>query len=152
MSTLPRRRSIPVHIGAVVVGGGAPVAVQSMTNTDTADIERTAQQSADLARAGSELVRITVDREQAAKAVPHIRDRLLAMGVTVPLIGDFADWLPIPYHFVFERDGQILGVHKRRFGRFRDVYDIDMSADAARSLDRRLVLAAAVGMDALQAR
>ena len=70
----------------------------------------------------------------------------------VPFIGDFADWLPIPYHFVFERDGQILGVHKRRFGRFRDVYDIDMSADAARSLDRRLVLAAAVGLDALQAR
>ena len=70
----------------------------------------------------------------------------------VPFIGDFADWLPIPYHFVFERDGKILGVHKRRFGRFRDVYDIDMSADAARSVDRRLVLAAAVGMDALQAR
>jgi hypothetical protein len=70
----------------------------------------------------------------------------------VPLIGDFADWLPIPYHFVFERDGQILGVHKRRIGRLRDVYDIDMSADIAWSLDRRLVLAAAVGMDALQAR
>lgn len=70
----------------------------------------------------------------------------------VPFIGDFADWLPIPYHFVFERDGRILGVHKRRFGRFRDVYDIDMSADTPRSLDRRLVLAAAVGMDALQAR
>ena len=52
----------------------------------------------------------------------------------VPFIGEIADWLPIPYHFVFERDGQILGVHKRRFGRFRDVYDIDMSADAARSL------------------
>jgi hypothetical protein len=70
----------------------------------------------------------------------------------VPFIGDVADWLPIPYHFVFERDGQTLGVHKRRFGRFRDVYDIDMSADRTRSLDRRLVLAAAVGMDALQAR
>jgi hypothetical protein len=70
----------------------------------------------------------------------------------VPLIGDVADWLPIPYHFVFERDGQTLGLHKRRFGRFRDVYDIDMSADSARTLDRRLVLAAAVGMDALQAR
>ena len=70
----------------------------------------------------------------------------------VPLIGDVADWLPIPYHFVFERDGQPLGVHKRRFGRFRDVYDIDMSQDSARTLDRRLVLAAAVGMDALQAR
>jgi uncharacterized protein YxjI len=70
----------------------------------------------------------------------------------VPVVGDFADWLPIPYHFTFERDGKELGVHKRRFGKLRDVYDIDMSADAARTLDRRLVLAAAVGMDALQAR
>jgi uncharacterized protein YxjI len=70
----------------------------------------------------------------------------------VPFIGDFADWLPIPYHFKFERDGRELGVHKRRFGKFRDIYDIDMSADAGRTLDRRLVLAAAVGMDALQAR
>jgi hypothetical protein len=70
----------------------------------------------------------------------------------VPVIGEFANWLPIPYHFVFERDGQILGTHRRRLGRFRDVYDIDMSADPGRSLDRRLVLAAAVGMDALQAR
>jgi (E)-4-hydroxy-3-methylbut-2-enyl-diphosphate synthase len=86
---ISRRKSIPVDVGGVTVGGDAPIVVQSMTNTDTADIERTAQQSADLARAGSELVRITVDREQAAKAVPHIRDRLLAMGVTVPLIGDF---------------------------------------------------------------
>ncbi len=78
---------------------------------------------------------------------------ILRRGVgLVPVIGDFANWLPIPYHFVFERDGRILGVHRRRFGRFRDVYDIDMSADAERSLDRRLVLAAAVGMDALQAR
>ena len=70
----------------------------------------------------------------------------------VPFIGDFADWLPIPYHFTFERDGQELGSHKRRIGRFRDIYDIDMSSDARRTLDRRLVLAAAVGMDALQAR
>jgi hypothetical protein len=70
----------------------------------------------------------------------------------VPFIGDFADWLPIPYHFTFERDGHELGVHKRRIGKFRDIYDIDMSGDPARSLDRRLVLAAAVGMDALQAR
>ena len=70
----------------------------------------------------------------------------------VPFIGDFADWLPIPYHFTFERDGRELGVHKRRIGKFRDIYDIDMSADAGRTLDRRLVLAAAVGMDALQAR
>ena len=67
-------------------------------------------------------------------------------------IGDFADWLPIPYHFKFERDGLELGVHKRRIGKFRDIYDIDMSADEGRTLDRRLVLAAAVGMDALQAR
>jgi (E)-4-hydroxy-3-methylbut-2-enyl-diphosphate synthase len=86
---IARRKSIPVDVGGVTVGGDAPIVVQSMTNTDTADIERTAQQSADLARAGSELVRITVDREQAAKAVPHIRDRLLQMGVTVPLVGDF---------------------------------------------------------------
>lgn len=70
----------------------------------------------------------------------------------VPFIGDFADWLPIPYHFTFERDGRELGVHRRRLGKFRDVYDIDMSADVGRTLDRRLVLAVAVGMDALQAR
>jgi (E)-4-hydroxy-3-methylbut-2-enyl-diphosphate synthase len=74
---------------AVIVGGDAPVVVQSMTNTDTADIEATARQIAALARAGSELVRITVDRNEAAAAVPHIRDRLMAMGVTAPLIGDF---------------------------------------------------------------
>ena len=70
----------------------------------------------------------------------------------VPFIGDFANWLPIPYHFTFERDGRELGVHKRRIGRFRDIYDIDMSGDPGRTLDRRLVLAAAVAMDALQAR
>jgi len=75
--------------GAVVVGGGAPIAVQSMTNTDTADIESTARQVAALHRAGSEFVRITVDRDEAAAAVPHIRDRLLAKGVHVPLVGDF---------------------------------------------------------------
>src|SRR5208337_3547382 len=71
------------------VGGGAPVVVQSMTNTDTADVEATARQIAALARAGSELVRITVDRDEAAAAVPKIRDRLAAMGVGAPLIGDF---------------------------------------------------------------
>jgi (E)-4-hydroxy-3-methylbut-2-enyl-diphosphate synthase len=76
-------------IGAVTVGGGAPVIVQSMTNTDTADIEATALQVAALARAGSELVRITVDRDEAAAAVPHIRDRLAQMDCLVPLIGDF---------------------------------------------------------------
>ncbi len=89
-STLvPRRASIPVDVGGVVIGGDAPIVVQSMTNTDTADVEGTARQSADLARAGSEIVRITVDRDEAAKAVPKIRDRLLQMGVKVPLVGDF---------------------------------------------------------------
>ena len=89
MSTLPRRRSIPVQIGAVVVGGGAPVAVQSMTNTDTADVESTVRQVQDLARAGSELVRITVNTDEAAAAVPHIAERLARAGVFVPLVGDF---------------------------------------------------------------
>jgi (E)-4-hydroxy-3-methylbut-2-enyl-diphosphate synthase len=84
-----RRKSHAVMVGQVQVGGGAPVVVQSMTNTDTADIEGTACQTADLARAGSELVRITVDRDESAKAVPHIRDRLDQMGVSVPLVGDF---------------------------------------------------------------
>ena len=84
-----RRPSVAVKIGAVTVGGSAPVVVQSMTNTDTADVEGTARQTAELARAGSELVRITVDRDEAAKAVPHIRDRLDRLGVNVPLIGDF---------------------------------------------------------------
>jgi (E)-4-hydroxy-3-methylbut-2-enyl-diphosphate synthase len=86
---IPRRRSIAVEIGGVRIGGGAPIVVQSMTNTDTADVEKTARQTAELARAGSELVRVTVDRPEAARAVPHIRDRLRQLGVTVPLIGDF---------------------------------------------------------------
>src|ERR1700731_3222140 len=90
---LPRRRAIGVRIGAgkaaVTVGGRAPIIVQSMTNTDTADAEATAVQVAALARAGSELVRITVDRAEAAAAVPHIRDRLGKMDCHVPLIGDF---------------------------------------------------------------
>ena len=87
----PARRLITqsVNIGGVKVGGGAPIIVQSMTNTDTADIEATARQVAALARAGSELVRITVDRDEAARAVPYIRDRLAQMRVNVPLIGDF---------------------------------------------------------------
>jgi (E)-4-hydroxy-3-methylbut-2-enyl-diphosphate synthase len=75
--------------GAIMVGGGAPIVVQSMTNTDTADIAGTVAQVAALAREGSELVRITVDRDEAAAAVPHIREKLDKMGVTVPLIGDF---------------------------------------------------------------
>ncbi|MGA9828043.1 MAG: flavodoxin-dependent (E)-4-hydroxy-3-methylbut-2-enyl-diphosphate synthase [Rhodanobacteraceae bacterium] len=87
--TRPRRASVGVAIGNVVVGGDAPVVVQSMTNTDTADIASTARQVAELARAGSELVRITVNTPEAAAAVPRIRERLDMMGVEVPLIGDF---------------------------------------------------------------
>ena len=87
--TTPRRDSVAVDVGGVTVGGGAPIVVQSMTNTDTADVDSTAKQVAALAEAGSEIVRITVDRDEAAKAVPHIRDRLMLMGVDVPLVGDF---------------------------------------------------------------
>lgn len=84
-----RRVSVPVKVGHVTVGGDAPIVVQSMTNTDTVDEIRTAIQVADLARAGSELVRITVNNEDAARAVPGIRQRLDDMGVEVPLVGDF---------------------------------------------------------------
>src|SRR5271166_5456954 len=84
-----RHRTVAVKVGNVTVGGGAPVVVQSMTNTDTADAEGTAKQVAALARAGSELVRITVDRDEAAAAVPHIKERILQLGVDVPIVGDF---------------------------------------------------------------
>ena len=84
-----RHRTIAVKVGNVTVGGGAPVVVQSMTNTDTADADATARQVAALARAGSELVRITVDRDEAAAAVPHIKERLIKMNVDVPIVGDF---------------------------------------------------------------
>jgi len=84
-----RRKSVGVDVGGIMVGGGAPVVVQSMTNTDTADIAATVAQVAALARAGSELVRITVDRDEAAAAVPHIKERLLKQGVTAPIVGDF---------------------------------------------------------------
>ncbi|WP_240539882.1 flavodoxin-dependent (E)-4-hydroxy-3-methylbut-2-enyl-diphosphate synthase [Salinarimonas soli] len=86
---LPRRRTVPVAVGHVIVGGGAPIVVQSMTNTDTADVDATVAQTAALARAGSEIVRITVDRDEAAAAVPRIRERLDRLGVDVPLVGDF---------------------------------------------------------------
>ncbi|MFC3704042.1 flavodoxin-dependent (E)-4-hydroxy-3-methylbut-2-enyl-diphosphate synthase [Devosia honganensis] len=85
----PRRQSVGVNVGGVMVGGGAPVVVQSMTNTDTADIDATVRQVMQLSRAGSEIVRITVDRDESAAAVPHIRDRLASMGYDVPLVGDF---------------------------------------------------------------
>src|SRR3984893_8539703 len=86
---LERRQSVPVNVGNVTVGGGAPVVVQSMTNTDTADADGTVKQVAALARAGSEIVRITVDRDEAAAAVPHIKDKLRKMNVDVPIVGDF---------------------------------------------------------------
>src|ERR1700760_4255264 len=84
-----RHQTTQVMVGNVAVGGGAPIVVQSMTNTDTADVESTIAQVAALSRAGSELVRITVDREEAAAAVPHIRDALRKRGISTPLIGDF---------------------------------------------------------------
>jgi len=84
-----RHKTTQVMVGNVAVGGGAPIVVQSMTNTDTADVAGTVAQIAALARAGSELVRITVDRDEAAAAVPHIRDELRKRGITTPLIGDF---------------------------------------------------------------
>lgn len=87
--TSERHKTTPALVGGVEVGGTAPVVVQSMTNTDTADIQSTTNQVIALAKAGSELVRITVDRDEAAAAVPHIRDAILAQGVDVPLVGDF---------------------------------------------------------------
>ncbi len=85
----PRRQSIAVNVGGVMVGGDNPVVVQSMTNTDTADVDSTVAQVAALAKAGSELVRITVDRDESAIGVPKIRERLDRLGINVPLIGDF---------------------------------------------------------------
>src|SRR6201999_1333428 len=83
-----RHQTTQVMVGNVAVGGGAPIVVQSMTNTDTADVKATVAQVAALSRAGSKMVRITVDREEAAAAVPHIRDGLRKQGITTPLIGD----------------------------------------------------------------
>jgi (E)-4-hydroxy-3-methylbut-2-enyl-diphosphate synthase len=84
-----RRASVGVRVGPVTIGGHAPIVVQSMTNTDTADVDATVAQVAALAQAGSEIVRITVDRDEAAAAVPKIRERLDRLGVSVPLVGDF---------------------------------------------------------------
>jgi (E)-4-hydroxy-3-methylbut-2-enyl-diphosphate synthase len=89
MNVQMRHKTVAVDVGGVMVGGAAPIVVQSMTNTDTADVESTAQQVAALARAGSELVRITVDRDEAAAAVPQIKERLAQMNVAVPIVGDF---------------------------------------------------------------
>jgi (E)-4-hydroxy-3-methylbut-2-enyl-diphosphate synthase len=89
LSEIPKRPSQAVAVGDVVIGGDAPVVVQSMTNTDTADIEATVLQTLELAEAGSEIVRITVNNKEAAEAVPHIRERLWLKGCNVPLVGDF---------------------------------------------------------------
>lgn len=89
MSGINRRKSMQVMVGGVTVGGNAPIVVQSMTNTDTADIDETVDQIDHLHLSGSELVRITVNNDAAAKAVPHIKEKLLNRGVTVPIIGDF---------------------------------------------------------------
>src|SRR5271165_6143775 len=86
---ISRRLSMGVKVGTVSIGGGAPIVVQSMTNTDTADVEGTVAQVKALARAGSELVRVTVNNDEAAAAVPHIRERLEALAIRVPLVGDF---------------------------------------------------------------
>ena len=86
---IERRRTVPVNVGGVLVGGNNPIVVQSMTNTDTVDVDGTALQVEQLARAGSELVRITVNTRQAAAAVPHIVEKLGERGITVPIIGDF---------------------------------------------------------------
>ncbi len=89
MSNINRRDSVAVNVDGVKVGGANPIVVQSMTNTDTVDVAGTAQQVEELARAGSELVRVTVNTRQAAAAVPHIVERLGERGVSVPIIGDF---------------------------------------------------------------
>src|SRR5580704_359328 len=89
MAEIKRRRSVAVNVGGVRVGGSNPIVVQSMTNTDTADVTSTVNQVMALAKAGSELVRVTVNTEAAAAAVPKIVDTLRMLGVTVPIIGDF---------------------------------------------------------------
>src|SRR5512133_591569 len=89
MAVRPRRKAVVVDVGGVKMGGDHPIVVQSMTNTDTADVASTVNQVMALARAGSELVRVTVNTEEAARAVPRIVDTIKAFGVTVPIIGDF---------------------------------------------------------------
>ena len=89
LGNLNRRKSIPVKVGNIIVGGDSPIIIQSMTNTDTADIDSTYKQILDLSNAGSEIVRVTVDREDSAKALPYIKEKLLKKGCEVPLVGDF---------------------------------------------------------------
>jgi uncharacterized protein YxjI len=108
---------------------------------------------------GSSLLRSTYTLYDAAGDETAIaREKSLAVALFrrlagfLPYVGNFADWLPIPYHFVISRGDEVLGAQSRRHWRLRDTYDIDLEADSARTLDRRLVLALAVGLDALQAR
>src|SRR5258705_10574866 len=89
MTNISRHRTRQVRVGRALIGGDAPVLVQSMTNTDTADLQSTAKQVAELARAGSEIVRVTVNTSEAAAQIPRIRERLDAMGCGGPLVGDF---------------------------------------------------------------
>src|SRR4029077_14380385 len=89
MANIQRRKAVTASINGVRVGSDAPVVVQSMTNTDTADVSTTVEQVASLARAGSELVRVTVNNEEAAAALPHIVEQLDTRGINVPIIGDF---------------------------------------------------------------
>src|SRR5260370_23605674 len=107
----PRHPSVAVEVGRVAVGGGAPIVVQPMTNADTADAAATAAQVAALARAGSEIVRITVDRDAAAAAVPHIKERLLKLGVNVPIVGDFHY---IGHKLLAEHPAAAAALHKYR--------------------------------------
>jgi (E)-4-hydroxy-3-methylbut-2-enyl-diphosphate synthase len=89
LAQVHRRSTTPVRVGTVTIGGGAPVVVQSMTNTDTSDLDATCRQVIELAQAGSEIVRVTVNDEPAARAVPRLRERLDLLGHSVPLVGDF---------------------------------------------------------------
>src|SRR5262245_14232324 len=89
MAAAQRRKTVAVNVGGIKVGGGNPIVVQSMTNTDTADVQSTVNQTMALANAGSELVRVTVNTEEAARAVPKIVETLYKFGVRVPIIGDF---------------------------------------------------------------
>src|ERR687891_21761 len=108
---------------------------------------------------GASLLRSTYQLYDAAgNGVAHATEQNLAVALVrrlvgfIPFIENFADWLPIPYHFVFKRNGTVLGSHRRHLWKFIDVYTIDMGGDPDRTVDRRLILAIAVGMDALQAR
>ncbi len=123
--TAARRRTVAVRIGAVTVGGGCPVVVQSMTNTDTADVEATVRQVRELAEAGSELVRVTVNSDEAAAAVPHVRDRLRSQGCDVPLVGDF--------HF---NGHKLLAAHPAALPRSTSTASIRATSAAAASATR----------------